>query len=603
VKGELYVGGTGVARGYAGRPALTAERFVPDPFSGVPGARLYRTGDVVRWRDDGALDYLGRADAQVKVRGYRIELGEVESALLKLPSVREAVVVAREDGPGGKRLVGYVVLGDGAQADGAALRTALKDTLPEYMVPAAVVLLPALPLTPNGKVDRRALPAPEFESDSKDFIAPRTPTEQQLAELWSQLLNVQRIGARDNFFDLGGHSLLATQAISRIRLAFGVELPLRGLFESPTVEGVARLIDAALAGKGTAAPRRRDTRALSLPILPLEEVAAREPSKSTPVEASTDSAEPAVLTAEERHRVLVEFNDTHTEYPRASTLPDVFAQVVARYPDKVAVELGGEQLTYRQLDERANQLAWHLRGLGVSTDTRVAVALERSLELIVSLVAILKAGGAYLPLDPSYPRERLSSMLEDSRPLALVTTGALLAQLPAEGLSTVVLEDAPLSGQPVTAPPSTALPDSLAYIDFTSGSTGRPKGVGTVHRGVLRVVFGVDYARFGPDETLLQRSFVPLGRDDATRESLRTGDVLAFRQEHDSGPVFHLMLVVRPEDRAHAPARVVYHPGEKGAAVRTGILHTLATEAPLEWRPVQNNAGFLGFFRFKEWMP
>ncbi|MFP2934470.1 non-ribosomal peptide synthetase, partial [Pyxidicoccus sp. 3LG] len=181
----------------------------------------------------------------------------------------------------------------------------------------------------------------------------------------------------------------------------------------------------------------------------------------------------SLMTAEERQRLLVDWNSTASDYPRGSTVAEVFSQVVARHADKVAVELGDEKLTYRQLDARANQLAWHLRGLGVSTDSCVAIALDRSLELIVSLVAILKAGGAYVPLDPGYPRERLTAMVEDARPRVLVTSRALLSKLPTGGLSTVVLEEVSLERQPTSAPPVAALPDSLAYIDFTSGSTGR----------------------------------------------------------------------------------------------------------------------------------
>ncbi|MFP2930484.1 amino acid adenylation domain-containing protein, partial [Pyxidicoccus sp. 3LG] len=257
VKGELYLGGVGVARGYPGRPALTAERFVPDGFSDEPGARLYRTGDVVRWREDGRLDFVGRADAQVKIRGFRIELGEVEAALSKQPSVREAVVAAREDGPGGKRLVGYVVARDGVPADGVTLRAALKESLPEYMVPAVVMVLPSMPLTPNGKVDRKALPAPDLSASSgrPDFVAPRTPTEARLAEVWSAVLEAERVGVHDNFFELGGHSLMATQAISRMRTAFGVELPLRDLFEAATLESLALRVDVAIrAGQGIHTP-------------------------------------------------------------------------------------------------------------------------------------------------------------------------------------------------------------------------------------------------------------------------------------------------------------------------------------------------------------
>ena len=252
--GELFVGGAGVARGYAGRPGLTAERFVPDPFSGVPGARMYRTGDRVRWTADGALEYLGRLDFQLKVRGFRIEPGEIESALEAHASVREAVVVARSDGSAEARLVGYVVPVDGSNVSAAELRAHLAAHLPDYMVPSALVVLDALPLTPNGKVDRKALPAPEAgEADA--FVAPRTATEEILAGIFAQVLKAERVGARDGFFALGGHSLVATRVVSRVREAFGVELPLRALFEAPTVEGLAARVDALLReDAGTQAP-------------------------------------------------------------------------------------------------------------------------------------------------------------------------------------------------------------------------------------------------------------------------------------------------------------------------------------------------------------
>nr|WP_277991511.1 non-ribosomal peptide synthetase [Corallococcus macrosporus] len=245
VPGELYLGGVGLARGYLGRPDLTAERFVPDPFSSEPGARMYRTGDRVRWKAGATLDYQGRIDFQVKLRGFRIELGEVEEALRARPGVREAVAVVREDVPGDRRLVAYVSLDTATAADESALREGLRQRLPGFMMPAAIVLLPALPLTPNGKVDRKALPAPEGHRTRDDVVAPATPTEERLAALVSEVLRVPGVGALEDFFALGGHSLLATQVVSRIRAAFGVELPLRSLFESPTVRALASRIDSA----------------------------------------------------------------------------------------------------------------------------------------------------------------------------------------------------------------------------------------------------------------------------------------------------------------------------------------------------------------------
>jgi thioesterase domain-containing protein len=241
VPGELYLAGEGLARGYLGRPDLTAERFVPHPFSTEPGARMYRTGDKARWRADGTLEYLGRLDFQVKVRGFRIELGEVETSLRAHPSVKDAVVVAREDVPGDKRLVAYVVAS--GTPDTAALRTHLQQRLPEYMVPSAFMVLPALPLNANGKVDRKALPAPQrAEVPTSAVLPPRDALELQLVRLWEAVLGVQPVGVRGNFFELGGHSLLAVRLMAAVREATGRQLPLAALFQAPTVEQLATLL-------------------------------------------------------------------------------------------------------------------------------------------------------------------------------------------------------------------------------------------------------------------------------------------------------------------------------------------------------------------------
>ncbi|HEX2091321.1 MAG TPA: amino acid adenylation domain-containing protein, partial [Longimicrobiaceae bacterium] len=257
VAGELYVGGAGVTRGYLGRPELTAERFVPDPFSPEAGGRLYRSGDRVRWLPSGEVDYLGRTDWQVKVRGFRIELGEIEAVLERHPRVREAVVVAQE-APGGTRLAAFVVGGDSAPTT-EELRAHLMERLPEYMVPSAVVVLGALPLTPNGKVDRKALPAPDLAGDEGAYRGPGTPTEEMLAGIWAEVLGLERVGTTEDFFALGGHSLLATRVVSRIRQGFGVELPLRALFEAPTVAGLAGRVETLL---------REDAARQAPPLLP-----------------------------------------------------------------------------------------------------------------------------------------------------------------------------------------------------------------------------------------------------------------------------------------------------------------------------------------------
>ncbi|HEX6349491.1 MAG TPA: amino acid adenylation domain-containing protein, partial [Candidatus Dormibacteraeota bacterium] len=239
VAGELWLGGASVARGYLNRPELTAERFLPDPFT--PGGRLYRTGDLVRWSDDGQLHFLGRLDHQVKIRGFRIELGEIQARLGRHPAVADAVVLARGEAEE-RRLVGWFTTRAGESVDLGEVRAWLREALPDYMVPAALVHLEWMPLTAHGKVDLQALPEPPPAPVEEEYVAPGNPVEATLAEIWSQVLGLPRVGVRTNFFDLGGHSLLATQVVSRARDRLGVEVPLRALFEHPTVAGLAATI-------------------------------------------------------------------------------------------------------------------------------------------------------------------------------------------------------------------------------------------------------------------------------------------------------------------------------------------------------------------------
>ena len=245
VAGELYIGGDGLARDYLNQPELTAEKFITDPFSDEPGARLYRTGDRVRYRADGTLEFLGRLDDQLKLRGFRIEPGEIETLLVRHPLVEEACVQLREDTPGDKRLVAYVVAAGGAALDIAALRDVLRGELPAYMVPAAFVPLDQLPLTEVGKLDRAALPAPDERQDLRRaaFAAPETAVQRVLSGQWQELLGLDRVGLHDDFFDLGGHSLIATQAISRLRAELETDVTLTELFQHPTVARLAELIE------------------------------------------------------------------------------------------------------------------------------------------------------------------------------------------------------------------------------------------------------------------------------------------------------------------------------------------------------------------------
>jgi amino acid adenylation domain-containing protein len=889
VPGELYLGGAGLAHGYHGRPELTAERFVPDPFGSVPGGRLYRTGDLVRQRLDGPVEFLRRLDNQVKIRGFRIEPGEIEATLLALPGVREAAVAVRKDTPGGRRLVAYVVGDTTAQE----LRQSLRERLPDYMVPAAFVALEALPLNPNGKVDRKALPAPEPQSSAAMYVAPQTPVEESLAGIWAEVLGRERIGVTDSFLDLGGHSLLATQVMSRLRTTFGIEMPLRDLFTAPRLADLAIRVEAALragtpqiatplvpvpregslplsfaqqrlwfidqlepgsplynlhvalrvegpldsgvlsltlgeivrrhealrtvfaAVEGSPAQviqpaepfalpvfdlsglpeREREATALSLageeagrpfdlargPLLravllrlaesdhvavltmhhiasdgwsmgilvrevatlyaattrgepsPLPELRvqyadfavwqhswlqgelleqeigwwrqqlaglppllelptdrprpavqsyrgatrpvrlpagltrqlgafarregatlfmvllagfqallarysgqddlavgspiagrnraeiegligffvntlvmrgdlAGEPSfrdllgrvretalaaylhqdvpfeklveelaperrlaqaplfqvmlslqnapvesleirdlRLRPVDVETTTAkfdlelsceehggelvgvveyatdlfdaatidrlighhemlltatlegpertltELPLLSSAERHQLLAEWNDTAVQPVEKGLLPDLFAARVASAPDRVAATCEGETLTYAELDARADRLARHLWGLGCGPESRVGVALERSLDVLVAFLGVLKAGAVYVPLDPEYPRERLVFLLEDSRPAALLTQESLRDRLPIPaGLPVLFPAALPeAAGADGPAACATLSGDRLAYVIYTSGSTGRPKGAMVTHDGML----------------------------------------------------------------------------------------------------------------------
>jgi acyl carrier protein len=250
VAGELYIGGVSLARGYAARPDLTAERFIPDPFAQATGARMYRSGDIARYAEDGKIEFMGRADDQVKARGYRIELAEVEGALRTHPKVRQAAVALRSDGPADKWLAAYLVT-DGEPFAPGELRQFLRERLPEHMIPSKFIRLEALPLTPSGKVNRLALPIHDLtrEEQAVPYVAPRTPTEESMAAIWAEVLRLERVGVHDNFFELGGHSLLATKLVSRLRAAFNIELPLRHLFTTPTAAELAEIVDQMLIDK------------------------------------------------------------------------------------------------------------------------------------------------------------------------------------------------------------------------------------------------------------------------------------------------------------------------------------------------------------------
>jgi acyl-coenzyme A synthetase/AMP-(fatty) acid ligase/acyl carrier protein len=269
VPGELHIAGVSLARGYHYQPELTAEKFIPNPFSDDSEARLYKTGDLARYLPDGNIEFLGRIDSQVKIRGFRVEPGEIETVLGKNPAVHQTVVIAREDQPGSKRLVAYIVPDKDYSLTVSELFQFLREKLPDYMIPSTFMLLDALPLTPSGKIDRRSLPEPGMVRPelAQKYVPPRTPIEQQVADIWAEVLGLERIGIYDNFFELGGHSLMATQVISRLRKAFQSGILLRVLFEIPTVAGLAEFIEVFCSATETSDSESKDTEEFQEDIL------------------------------------------------------------------------------------------------------------------------------------------------------------------------------------------------------------------------------------------------------------------------------------------------------------------------------------------------
>ncbi len=911
VPGELFLGGDGLARGYLNRPEATAQKFVLHMFPGGREERLYASGDLVRLNATGEIEFLGRRDTQVKIRGFRIEPGEIEASLAQHPDVRDCVAIAREDMPGDKRIVAYVLAAGDRRPLPLELRSWLKARVPEFLVPSAIVLMDAFPLHASGKVNRRALPAPEYDAiGAEAYAAPRTETEKKIAEIWSAVLHLSRIGTNDNFFALGGHSLLATQVLSRVRQAFDIDLPLRAIFEAPTVAELAKrceALDRAKAGRelpavtpavrteaiplsftqqrlwfldqmdphntvynmpwtarlhgalrtdvlerslnevvrrheslrtrfeqGDREPHQviepwrytpltvidlvnlesgtRDeearrlvkeeaTRPFDLVTGPLfrgtlirigeddhvlilnmhhivgdgwslqvlrrelssiyEAFAANEPSpledlavqyadysvwqrdvlagerlekqvgywkqqltgapaalelphdhprpaldsskgamkalflpqdvldglqnlsrnegvtlfmtllsaftlllsrysgqedivvgspiagrerletenligffvntlalrldlsgeitfrellarvkettlaayanQDVPFEKLVEEIQPEralnrqplfqvmfalqnvpgagrgfpgvtlspfgapsehskfdltliaaenssglrlnfeyktdlfeeatigrmlghlevllraivkkvpgpalrlpILTEAEQKQLLVDWNDTKRDYPQLC-IHEIFEQHAANTPDAIAVAFRDQILTYGELNEQAARLAGHLRALGVKNNSRVGLCIERSPEMIVALLGLLKAGGGYVPLDPSYPAERLAFLVRNSQLQAVLTTSDLAERLPADSPNMVLLDQAVWPLVPLeTATGDRPDPDSLAYLMYTSGSTGEPKGVEVLHRGVVRLVCGIDYADFNNREVVLQ---------------------------------------------------------------------------------------------------
>ena len=438
VPGDLHIGGVGVASGYLGDPDQTAQRFVPDPFTETPGARMFKTGDLVRRRADGTLEFLGRMDRQVKVRGIRVEPGETEHVLLTHPAVAEAAVMPWEAAPGDQRLAAYVVAREGATFDVADLRRFVRERLPTPLVPSAIIALETLPITSNGKLDRAALPLPDPAAiaGAGEYVAPRTPLETALVEVWSDVLGVPRIGVTDDFFELGGHSLLATRLLVRLRDRLGLELGLRQLFEAPTIGGMVDTL--------------------------LEQ------------ELSQDDAEPAGPDA-------------------PASLAAVLAQHARQTPAAPAILAPGRPaLSYRGLADEITRIGVVLAAAGLRRGARVALVMPQGPDLAVALLGVACAATA-LPLDPTAPRPELERLLAAARVDALIVLpgGSRPAREAADALGLRVLTlDAGAGARAGAETGETPRAEHVAVVLHTSGTTARPKRVPLTHANLLASAHG-----------------------------------------------------------------------------------------------------------------
>jgi amino acid adenylation domain-containing protein len=547
VPGELHLGGTGLARGYLNQPELTAERFVPDPWSPEPGARLYRTGDRARWRADGALEYLGRMDDQVKLRGMRIELGEVEAALAQHPAVREAVVALREPAGGEPHLVAWVVLQSQAVLDRETLRHFLAEQLPAPMIPRAIVALDGLPLTPHGKVDRAALPTPG-EADllrAAEREPPATPLEAALAAVWSELLGVAEIGRRDDFFALGGHSIVAVRLVARLRERFGLEVTLRQVFETP---GLADLADALL---------------------------------EQHVLDDAGSAAPAPAAEAPTLRRLIE-----AQARRAPAAPAITAP-------------GAAPLSYRDLLAQVDEVLAVLATWGLGRGDRIALVLPQGPELAVAFVATA-LGATAVPLNPAYRPGELERYLETARARAVIVPagGGSAARTAAGKLGLPVLDLAPRTGMAgrftlgprlpaVPAPPGPPRPEDVALVIHTSGTTARPKVIPLTHANFCAAVQGfVETFRLGPDDRAL--GVMPLFHVQGLMvvlTSLAAGASVACTPAFDPTAVFAWVDEARPTWYSAVPtihqAMVAAAPGHEEIVVRHCLRFIRSSAAPL----------------------
>jgi amino acid adenylation domain-containing protein len=462
--------------GYLHAPAEHSQRFTRNPFRNDELDLLFNTGDRGRYRDDGNLEFLGRLDDTVKIHGIRVDPSEVMDVLGQHPEVRYCFVFAKSD-----VLTAFVVCRKGSGTTAAELRLYLADRLPAAKVPGRIAFVERLPLQPNGKVDRVALLAAGESGPVLPhvFAPPRNATERTLAAIWGSLFHRDQIGVHDDFFELGGHSLMAMRVLARVRSSLGAELEVLDFFAAPTIARMAELI------------AQRHTRPAMAPA------PAVAPERWRPAGSGTQSLS----------------SQQNPVCPR-QCVHQLFEKQVEERPDAVALVHQDRRISYRELNRLANGVARELLRRNLAADEIVALCVDRSPEMVAGMLGILKAGAAYLPLDPAYPPQRLALLLADSSARVLITQSALLKRFPQWSGMTLIAGDIP--GCDEDAPRVTATPESLAYLMYTSGSTGTPKGVEIPHRGVVRLLFGNDYARFGPNRVFLQMA--PMAFDASTFE-------------------------------------------------------------------------------------
>ena len=423
VAGELLIGGAGLAQGYLDRPARTAAAFVPHPFR--EASRLYRTGDRAVRLPGGGIRYLGRADGQLKLRGHRVESGEIEAALI-LAGAQQAKVMVSQSAPLAGELVAWVTPG---MLDGEKLRQALQSVLPSGLIPAVIVPVSSMPLNANGKLDTRALPLPELQNGPQDE-QPVTALQRIIASVWQSVLGCAAIGLRSSFFALGGHSLQATRIAAHLSEVLAAPVEIRAILENPTVLALAEFLEAkGVKVQAPDGPDQRDDPALAPRLadaaVPFESLAAR---LSTQAQDS---------------------------------------------PRRAAIVSDAGKLTFAELEQRSNQLAHLLASAGAGPETVVGLQIERSIEMLVAMVAIIKSGAAFLPIDPTYPAERQAYLAQDAKVQLIVTREILL--------------DPALAAMPADLPKCAIHPDMMAYVIYTSGSTGRPKGAIVTQRNAANL--------------------------------------------------------------------------------------------------------------------